>query len=133
MPEHRLPAGEAEGEVGGHPGREVLGLVVDDAVDVAEADAQEAREHRLGHGRDGACVDMQCPGAFGPLHGIARRAIGEGRQDHEGRLAFEPVEHSGDGEKVHTDAKVFAVVFHDAQRQDHGQVARWRRGSGGGA
>jgi hypothetical protein len=59
--EDRLPGRQFESEVGRHAGCEVLGLMMDDEVDVSEADAQEPGEHRLGEGDERLGVDVGVP------------------------------------------------------------------------
>src|SRR5215218_1238025 len=45
--EDRLPGGEFEREVGRHAGCEILGLMMNEEMDVAESDAQQAPEQIL--------------------------------------------------------------------------------------
>ena len=50
-PEDRLPPGKLEGEVGRHAGDKILGLVMNERMDVAKADPQQREEQFLGEGR----------------------------------------------------------------------------------
>ena len=109
--EDGLPGRQLEGEVRRHAGREVLGLMMDDEVNVSEADAQEPGEHRLGEGQERLGVDVKRACAFRRFDGVARRAIVKRRQDDEVCLTFQDLEDFGYGERVHPDRHVLAMVF----------------------
>ena len=114
----RLPGCELEGEVRRHADREILGLMMDDDVDISEADTQEPGEHRLGDGQQRLGVDVKRARAFRWFDGVARRAIVKGRQDDEVCLPFQDLEDPRYDERVHPDRHVLAVVFKHPQRQD---------------
>ena len=85
--------------------------MMDDEVNVSEADAQEPGEHRLGEGQERLGVDMKRACALWRRHGVARRAIMKGRQNDEVGLTFQDLEDSGYGERVHAHRHVLAMVF----------------------
>src|SRR5262249_4495931 len=89
----RLPASQLERQVGWHAGREILGLVMDDGMDVAEAYPQQAEEQCLGERRELAAIDLYRAVAFRRLDRIARRAVIKGRQDDELHLLLDQLEH----------------------------------------
>ena len=97
--------------------------MMDDDVNVSEADAQEPGEHRLGDGQQRLGVDVKRACAFRWFDGVARRAIVKGRQDDEVCLPFQDLEDPGYGERVHPDRHVLAMVFKHPQRQDDGPMA----------
>ena len=57
--EDDLAAGELEGEIGRHAGQEILGLMMDDHMDIAEADAQKAMENLLGERYELLGIDLE--------------------------------------------------------------------------
>ena len=85
--------------------------MMDDEMNVSEADAQEPGEHRLGEGHERLGVDVKRACAFRRRHGVARRAIVKGRQDDEVCLTFQDLEDCGYGERVHPHRHVLAMVF----------------------
>jgi hypothetical protein len=85
--------------------------MMDDEVNVSEADAQEPGEHRLGEGQERLRVDMKRACTFRRRHGIAGGPIVEGRQDDEVGLTFQDLEDAGYGERVHAHRHVLAMVF----------------------
>ena len=114
MVEDRLARRELEGEVGRHAGSKILGLMVDEEMDVAEADAEEALPHLAGERDEPVGPDLERAGALRWLDRVARRAVVERRQDDEVHLLLDQVEHPGDGEGVHADRHVLAVILEDA-------------------
>ena len=85
--------------------------MMDDDVDISEADTQEPGEHRLGEGQERLGVDMKRACAFRRYDGVAGRAIVKSGQDDEVCLIFKDLEDSGYGERVHAHRHVLAMVF----------------------
>ena len=86
--EDRLPSRRLERQVGRHAGGEILGLVVDDRVDIAEADAQQAVEQSLAERRQHIAADLHRAAALRRRDRVARRAVVEGRQDDNVHLSL---------------------------------------------
>ncbi len=97
--------------------------MMDDEVNVSEADAQEPGERRLGEGQQGLGVDMERAFALRWFDGVTRRAIVKGRQDDEIYLFFQDLEAAGYGERVRAHRHVLAMVFEHPHGQDDGPMA----------
>src|SRR5215207_6601852 len=81
--EDRLPGTEFEREVGRHAGGEILRLVMNEEMDVAETDPQQAAEQILREGEKPFGIHLDRSRSLRRLDGIARRAIVERRQNDE--------------------------------------------------
>lgn len=92
--------------------------MMNEDMNVAKADAQQAAKHVLGQGDELFRIDMQRAVAFRRLDRIARRAVIEGRQDDEIDLLLENFEDFHHGQRIHADGHVLAVVFENAQGKD---------------
>ena len=91
-------------------------------MNVAEAHAQQAGEQFPREGVEGGRIDLHRTRALGRLHGIARRAVIEGRQDDDLRLLLKQREGLRYGKRVHAHCHVFAVIFKNAERQHNGRI-----------
>ena len=67
---------------------------------------------------------MHAPRPLWRFDRIARSTIMEGRQDHDVRFLLDDVKRTGDGERVHANGQMLAMVFKNAQRQDDRQIGR---------
>src|SRR5579885_1773298 len=91
--------------------------MMNDDMNVAKADAQQTAEHLLRDGQQFLRVDMDGAIAFRRLDRVARSPVIERRQNDEVHLLFEHFEDFHNGQRIHADGHVLAMIFQHAERQ----------------
>ena len=116
----RVARRKAKGKVGRHALIEPLGLVVDHAMDIGEAGAEQRGKQALGKGQKRRGVNVEGRQTVGPRHRMAGGTIGKRRQHHD--PVAQSVQRLGHRQKINPGGQVLAVIFHHANRQHHWQV-----------
>ena len=92
-------------------------------MNVAESHPEQSPEDLFGNRNDLQSVNMNRAVPFGLGHGEGGRAVVEGMQHHDFRVAFfHPLDGVDAGEAVHTHGEVFSMVFDNAQGEHHRDV-----------
>ena len=120
--EDRLPGRELEGQVGRHARGEVLGLVMDEEVDVAKADAQQAVEQILREWQQPVRAHMHRAVPLRRLDRIAAGAVVERRQDDEIDFLFDSLQRICHHQRVQADGQMLAMILEHAHGQGHRPV-----------
>ena len=96
---------------------------MDEGVDVAEPNSQQAREQLPREGLQDRRVNLHRAHAFRWLNRIACRTVIEWGHDNQVRLLRQQFERLRNRQHVHADRHVLAVIFKYSQRQHHRPVS----------